>query len=49
MTNAFAERFVGTLRARMPRSLLVHSERYLRWVLAKCERHYTEHRLHRAL
>jgi putative transposase len=44
--NAFAERFVGTVRRECLDHLLIANERYLRCVLAHLEDHYNAHRPH---
>jgi putative transposase len=44
--NAFAERFVGTVRRECLDHLLIVSERHLRGVLTQWQAHYNDHRPH---
>ena len=47
--NAFAERFVGSVRRECLDSVLIFGRRHLVRVLAEYVAHYNEHRPHRAL
>jgi putative transposase len=47
--NAFAERWVGTVRRELPDRLLIMGPRHLARVLAIYAAHYNRHRPHRAL
>ena len=47
--NAFAERFVGTVRRECLDRMLIFSRRHLERVLAEYIAHYNGHRAHRAL
>ena len=47
--NAFAERFVGTVRRECLDRILIFGRRHLERVLAEYVAHYNEHRPHRAL
>ena len=47
--NAFAERFVGTVRRERLDRMLIFGRRHLEGVLAEYLTHYNEHRPHRAL
>jgi putative transposase len=47
--NAFAERWVGTVRRELLDRMLVVGQRHLETVLASYVAHYNEHRPHRSL
>jgi putative transposase len=47
--NAYAERWIRTLRAELTDRMLILGERHLRRVLPEYVRHYNEHRPHRSL
>jgi transposase InsO family protein len=47
--NAFAERWVGTVRRECTDRLLIAGERHLATILASYTAHYNEHRPHRSL
>ena len=47
--NAFAERWVGTVRREVLDRMLIFGRRQLEMVLASYVAHYNEHRPHRAL
>jgi hypothetical protein len=47
--NAFAGRFVGTVRAEVTNRMLIFNQRYLRRTLDRYARHYNGRRPHRAL
>ena len=47
--NAIAERFVGTIRRELLDRLLIINQRHAAAVISEFERHYNDHRPHRAL
>jgi hypothetical protein len=47
--NAYAERWVGTVRREVLDRMLIFGRRQLTWVLAEYPDHYNVHRPHRAL
>ena len=46
--NAIAERWAGSVRRECTDKILIYDQRHLRKVLAQYERHYNQHRPHRA-
>jgi putative transposase len=47
--NAYAERWIGTLRRECLDRLLIVNQRHLRFVLEQDGKHYNSHRPHRSL
>ncbi len=47
--NAFADRWVGTVRRECTDRMLIAGERHLKMMLASYTAHYNEHRPHRSL
>jgi putative transposase len=47
--NAFAERFVGSIRRELLDHILITNQRHAAAVLRQYEQHYNSHRPHRAL
>jgi len=46
--NAYAERYVGTLRRECLDHLLIYGEQHLRQTLTEYARHYNQHRPHQS-